>query len=516
MIQPRDLGAPDKFSLFRHQQGRAFNSLVNSTKRIDVIAAPVGVGKSLIGVSYAKLMGMRSVINTSTRGLQDQYKRDYSGWGVEDVRGMSNYPCRLLDTGDPVVPGCDQGPCLDGESCVWRDGGCSYYDAWRGAREQDIVVTNYPAWFSHDPATRKYSLGPRDLVIADEAHELSQIITSAVGVSFTGKEVKRLHGMDLWTVDQWREWGKARAVEADALLKSEKLSRSEKRKLRAIAEKFNRLADAGGDWAHTWTSYGPRWEVQLEPISPAPYVESWLWRGAQKVVLLSGTIRPAHLAELGYQPSEYNFFETPSPFPASDRPIYRVSLGFRLNAKTSEINLQAWVGKMDQIIRSRQDRKGIIHTVSYSRAEFIKGYSKYGPKMLLHDSQNTREVVEEFKQAPPGMILVSPSVHTGWDFPYEQAEYQIVSKVPFPNTQTGLARARKEHDEHWDTRHAVATLVQSTGRIVRGDGDFGETFIVDDTMNYLWGRHREHFPVWFQQAYRQVESVPGAPPRRFE
>jgi ATP-dependent DNA helicase DinG len=191
------------------------------------------------------------------------------------------------------------------------------------------------------------------------------------------------------------------------------------------------------------------------------------------------------------------------------RPIYRLHLGTRINSKTSQTNLLWWVNKIDQVIESRLDRKGIIHTVSYARAKFLQEHSRYGSLMILHESSEIQKAVGEFKGMSAPAILVSPSVHTGFDFPYEDAEWQIIAKVPYPDTRTGIAKARKNADSDWDTRLAVATMVQMAGRVMRAEDDAGETFILDDTMNYVVSRFRGDFPRWFRDAYREVASIPA-------
>ena len=515
-MTPSDLKAPSKFTSYRKEQAQALDRLTSSSTRIDVAGLPVGVGKTLLAYSYASLMGMRAVWLTGTKGLQDQIQREFAEAGVGDTRGMSNYPCRILeDPGRSYQPGCDAGPCLDGQACPYRERGCGYYDAWRQAKELPIVVTNYDAWFSHPPE-HPYSLGERHLIIADEAHTLSQALCSAVGVEFDSKQVKRLPGMEGWEVGQWSEWAHERRLEAEEVLKSGRLNASERRKVRGLHAKFSRLAFAGEDWATSWDENARGWRMEAEPISPAPYVEGWLWRGAEKIVLMSGTIRPGLMKELGYEKGDYTFFETRSPFPLANRPIYRIELGFNINARTQTPELEEWMGKQDQIHGPRAHLKGIVHTVSYARARWIYEHSRYKERMIMPLSgADTREAVERFKRSGPGNILLSPSVHTGWDFPGDEADYQIICKVPFADTRDGLAAARKKADPHWDIRNAIMTLQQAAGRVVRTESDKGETFILDDAFKFLWSRHKLEFSHWFVEAYQVRQTIPGVLRKNF-
>jgi hypothetical protein len=40
--------------------------------------------------------------------------------------------------------------------------------------------------------------------------------------------------------------------------------------------------------------------------------------------------------------------------------------------------------------------------------------------------------VATFKRRKAPAFLVSPSMTTGWDFPYDQCRWQIIAKVPIP------------------------------------------------------------------------------------
>jgi Rad3-related DNA helicase len=115
--------------------------------------------------------------------------------------------------------------------------------------------------------------------------------------------------------------------------------------------------------------------------------------------------------------------------------------------------------------------------------------------------------VEAFKRTP-NAILVSPSVHTGHDFLGDLARYQIIVKVPYPDTRFGLAAARAAEDEDWARRQAATTLVQMSGRIVRGPGDWGETLVIDDNILDLYTRHKYLFPQWFRSAFRSQVEIP--------
>ena len=70
------------------------------------------------------------------------------------------------------------------------------------------------------------------------------------------------------------------------------------------------------------------------------------------------------------------------------------------------------VARLDQIIGKRLDRKGIVHTVSYARRDWVLKWSKYSRLLWTHAPDNTEKIVEQFKRAAPPAVLVSPSLST--------------------------------------------------------------------------------------------------------
>ena len=56
--------------------------------------APAGCGKSLVAHTIGKLSGMKYVVLTATKALQDQQTDEFvDGSEVVDLRGKSNYTC---------------------------------------------------------------------------------------------------------------------------------------------------------------------------------------------------------------------------------------------------------------------------------------------------------------------------------------------------------------------------------------------------------------------------------------
>lgn len=495
---PEELGAPPPFTTWRESQAEAFQAAIESDKRFIVIAAPTGVGKGLIGVCLHSWLGGRGLYLTGTKGLQDQLRRDFGSMGLTDVRGMANYGCRELDMRED----CSQGPCLDGHRCIYLNSGCHYFEAVRDAKTAGLASTNYAFHFTKKAGNE---LGHRDLLICDEAHAIPEELAGYLRVDLHDSEIAYPH------VDQdmeaWAGWALERAGLLERRLESMPAGYG-KRRLRDLLARLRRLGGATQDWVVERTDRG----VGFEPLWPAPYCEEWLWRGAKKVVLMSATIRPQTLEYMGLKDGDYEFIEFPSPFPRENRPIIQIADCPRINFRATDEDMELWLLRADQIIGAREDRKGIFHTVSYARAKYVLENSQWAERMVFHTSRDTRAVVEKFKESREPLVLVSPSVGTGWDFPGDAASFQIIGKIPYPDTRSPVMKMRTELDDRYSSAVAAQEMVQMAGRIIRGPEDRGETFIIDGNFagrqGWFFRRNLDSFPRWWRQAFRVEETIP--------
>jgi Rad3-related DNA helicase len=240
--------------------------------------------------------------------------------------------------------------------------------------------------------------------------------------------------------------------------------------------------------------------VKFEPVWAKDYVPRYLIQGARELVLLSATLRPHHMDLFGFD--EFGFYETDSPFPVENRPIIWVPTA-RVTRKTEEDAFPKLVARCDEIVAARPNQKGLIHTVSFSRAKRLVEESSFSDIMMINTSRDTNMVVEQFRSSSAPRVLVSPSVDTGFDFPYSMAEYQIILKCPFPVPTDPLVAARSMHDPMYHRKVAVTRLVQMAGRIVRAEDDAGDTYVLDNAIHWLMSKTAPYFPRWFRAAFRR-------------
>lgn len=508
MPAPSDLGFdPLRFPTYRPQQHEAIRTGMEGLAKYDIVAidAPVGSGKSLTNMAIAKLWRKRAieagaedreaavVILVATKALADQYSTDFSG--LADMRGMSNHECRALNERlfpldiikgfrpDPRVRAtCDQGPCLMRIECELRNAGCHYFDSLRRAKHAPITVTNYAYWLLG-------ALGSVGLVICDEAHLLRNQLDSAA----------RLEHGDLphLSFERTKEWGLERLRSLDD--KTASISREREKGV------LSKLSTMHGEWVFDAGYKGDDKGrgVRAPSWSPVTFHDEGdaLANSASKFIFTSGTLTEDHVLffrrSVRCKNLTWDMVSYKSTFPVQNRRVILstavgasgkgVAVKYHMPAADKAAHLEHCIALVKLMEPER--RKGIVHGVSYVRAkEFKEALIAAGVAASLiyfpRFAQETKKAIELFKAREVGGIIISPSLSTGYDFPAELCRWQLVLKVPFPDTQSPLMQARTEADKDYGVRIAMETLAQMAGRGSRSQDDWCETYIADASIKW--------------------------------
>lgn len=518
---PSAFGLPEQFTRWRPHQVQAWQRILDAPTRFVGITAPTGAGKSLIYMTAITVNGKRAVVVTGFKGLQDQVALDYWSLGLEDIRGQSNYPCKAF-TGEwqALQPegvaenGCQNGPCHQGLPCSLREAGCAYYDRVRIATESDRVSTNYAYWLSQ----KRYSLGlgHADLLVLDEAHQAGEELSSTLQIKLEKWLCQAVH---LTTpqgtgILEWQKWATWHAEAFKSKLDHQPTGKSQselkhRKRLQTVERILRTMAGmVVGDWVEDHTA--DAWV--FECLNPAQYAEQLLFQGAKKVVFTSATLTEKTLTLLGIPPHEITWFECPSHFPIERRPVIWVPT-VKVDFRMTPIHWGQWVMRIDQILQTRPSVKGIIHTVSYARAKYLVAHSVHAARLVIPNPGQTEKAVEAFRKSSDPLVMVSPAIMTGWDFPDDQCRFQILAKLPFPDTRSKIIQARQEIDKDYGAHLMMQQLVQAVGRGMRSETDWCETFIVDDHWAWVQSKYKKFAPAWFWAAVRRSITVP--PPLHF-
>lgn len=500
MQPPRALGLP--YDDWRPGQRRAIRAILNASTPHIIVCAPTGSGKSGIAAALAPLApSRRVVILTGTLALQDVYA---SFPTLTDLRGARHYPCLAAreefaswfsPKHRPFVK-ADEGPCHLDVPCALKSEGCPYFDAKRAFSTSMAASTTYAMWLSHRRINQP--LGHADLLACDEAHALPEQLMQACRVDIPYALLDSHRIPQGWR--QWVAWASERLEHQDTRpltidlegLSHERLTRS-----------LKLLAGMDDSWAWDEDAEGFHFEPTV-PQSLLPLLTSM--EGASQVAYLSATITPSLLRMMGVSDTDLTYHELPSTFDPAKRPVYFVSAP-RGNYKSmkSTDNIAWWVDAIDDACAARDDRRGLIQPVSYQRAALLASLSSQRHRMVVHQrGTSTAEIVRQFRAAGPTAILVSPAITTGYDFAYEDAEFNILAKLPFPNTSSHIMKARCRATARYSDHYTAQTFVQSAGRIVRADDDQGETIVCDGDVQWWYPRAVDLMASWFTDAVVQT------------
>ena len=530
-LSPSDFGAPPKFSSWRPGQDRAVLDAIESSARFVVQRLPTGAGKSLHVILQGLMTGRRICVLTETKGLQTQYLNDFRSAGLVDVRGQNNYDClALMSGGEFFTSGnarrtCDEGPCHFGAKCSIADTTCYYYGAIRKAKQSQLVITNYSYWLSAAKTAMrrggKHPLGDFDILLLDEADGSPDAVERYLAFDLIGSEVLAHLRQPLpdGHLDELIAWAGTQMTTLEERL--EQLSgpiadgyakKAQVQEARDFKELYHNVTLLSGLNADNWIMSKEAYGLKFDPIWVGDYTESLLFLKIPRAILVSATVTPKTMELLGV--SEFDFFEYPSSFPVERRPIRHVkSVPVRFTMTSDEVDI--WVHTIDSIISQRLDRKGIIPTVSFKRQKELLQRSRYREIMIGNTSMDTMNKVKQYRDASAPAILVSPSIARGWDFPGDQCEYLIISKLAFPDSSNSIVTARSKLDPEYPMYLAARDLVQSCGRGMRSETDSCEVFMVDDQVLWFISRWAKFIPKEFLEAYREknLTIIPKPPPR---
>lgn len=552
---PADFGLdPNQFPSYRDIQLEAVEYCMQSDSQVNGLVIPGGGGKSLFGWTLHKATGLRTAILTITKGLGEQYKKDFSRYALCEIKGKDNYSC-----GDYPELSCKGGQTM---GCRYVGGGGCEYERVKGeARNRDAVVTNYAFWMNvNDKAqgierTEKEAEArgenPIELLILDEGHDAPDALADYLHCTLYEKELEKFGGEHPRSDDihDWQQWMKANMVliqleveikttQQELIQLGHKATPQQVKVLHQLEGLFERLMRVEGMQANDWvcdmrvgTKWGRMWAFDV--VWPGRYAKQYLFCNVPKVVIMSATLREKTMWLLGLKKEDYGFKEWRRVFPASRNPIYLVPpkklvaktrknptgiTSIRMDRRTEHADQLALIEQMDKWIDARLDRKGLIQSVSYDLQRFIMAHSRHARLMIGNtddpDSDTAIQAAERFRKMKAPSILISPSFTTGWDFPGIQCEYICFPKMPFIPMQSKVMKARDEKDEEYGNYLTMTKFVQGCLRGMRFEMDQCEVAVFDGHGEWFLSKRNEKLaPVGFINEIRRVPALPKPLPK---
>lgn len=507
-----------------------------SDKKYKLVQAPVGAGKSLIGVTYAEYC--KYVAETQNNHseeplkaafyltpqivLQKQYETSFPDDFMASLYGKSNYPCKRIQST------CDVGSALK-KKCP---GGCPFAMAKGTAQRAEHVVLNYKLALLQFLYTQTW--GARHLIVHDECHGLEEYLTELSAPSTNQMKAEK-YGTK-WkqhqTLDTALDWVSESYLPAASKHHSQLYSelreiieyadheptQQEARKLKelnALEEHIDEfqalLLNDRETLRSTVVLVTDDKSLKFKPLSGADIFQSLLADRADNHLFMSSTILnpEGYCKDLGIDPDDAEFIDITSDFPVEKRPVFYMPQ-CKMNASWNQPENAAGRGKMSRAIlditEMHKEDSGIIHTGNFKIAEWVvRLLEDMGTHNIWHHNPNSgdnrNDIIEAFQKDTKPAILVSPSITEGLDLKDDLARFAIFAKVPFGFLGDQWIKQRMKMSQEWYQRRTLIDVIQGGGRVVRSASDWGNTYILDESWGYLYKRANKYIPQWWKDGY---------------
>jgi len=249
------------------------------------------------------------------------------------------------------------------------------------------------------------------------------------------------------------------------------------------------------------------YKIVIKPLDVYEFFHSTISSKCKKMIFMSATICGKDVFSSNLGLTNYVYNEVSAVIPVQNRQVYFINNIGSLNFRNKEKVLPNFVKVIDHIIgyHRKHDKSvnGVIHSVSYANAEFIKKHSKYKKDIIIptaHQKNNIPKLVKSGNK-----ILVSPSMMAGIDLYDNLSRFQILLKVPYLNLGDVWIKTKMQLNNMWYTRNAVINIIQCSGRSIRSVEDYANTYILDGNFNRLLNQNKVLFPNYYLDAIQSVQ-----------
>lgn len=527
MNTPQELKLPARFQSWRPGQGEAIEAITGSGHYAYLLDAPTGVGKSLIGVAMHTITKAKTIYLTRTKQLQDQLSVEFPF--AVTVKGRNNYPCNkhLEKFPEYTAEHCTnfkERPCKEENKCF-------YLKAKIRAVMAPLAVLNTAYYLSEANGPGQFS--DVELLILDEIDGIESELMNHIQMVISQRQLKKLGlraPQDPADIDSWVKW--LSTITDDIFAAMGNLSRiynkSESqwsdveiklhKQIMALESFKNKVGSLRRHLNDTWlftcqTEKEKRsedqamlmrladefWTVTFKPILVAPYAMEHLWSHTKKALGMSATILDPGMVAGDIGLEDWDYSRMASPFPVEHRPIYYHPVVNLSKARMAD-QISTLVSEVSKIAGDYSNKKMLVHTVNYRIRDYL--VKSLGNRCISHSAEDRAEKLDEFMASPEPLIMVSPSFDRGVNLEGDRCRCIVVCKVPYMDLGDAqvASRVKLPGGERWYNFKAAQTIVQMTGRGVRSESDFCDSWILDAQFSWLLARTRHILPQWWLDA----------------
>jgi Rad3-related DNA helicase len=435
-----------------------------SSHDVFVVNMPVGAGKSRVTTTLASWLGEAAILAPNNI-LIDQYKREFPS--LPTLAKKSTYYCAR-----------DKRPCeTTKKKCERYCDNCPLLTATKTFYAAPIYLANYYTYLAHKQW--------RSTLIVDEAHNLLKMLTDDAAKRIW--KHKDCYPAEIQTYEDVLAWLESRGAKYKKLLSTLKRDR-----MRSLCQR-------------TWDYYRGDYRECLK-FTPIDAREQppilWNPHKVKKIVLVSATIGPTDIYDLGLDRRRIAYINTNSPIAPYRRPVIIDTVG-KISYKNQEALLPALADKIKAYTHANPTTKGLVH-ITYGMSKPLQQLLANDPRYLWHDNASKGRVLQQFLTATEPYVLMAAGMTEGVDLSGDKGRWQLITKIPFLSLADPAIDHKRMQRPDWYAWQAILSLLQASGRICRGPLDKGATVILDASFYTLWNKHRNMFPAWFQEAVDTV------------
>jgi Rad3-related DNA helicase len=537
---PTGVGKTDIAITVARYSTREYESLLGDARRLD-LAGRTPEAFTTLGPGQAHMI-------TSMKMLQDAYVK--SAPEVVLIKGQGNYGCAKklkgsLDLMENSVAGlrepffsCADASSVYGSLCKV----CPYKETRHAAQWARLTLHNFDGFMAQ--ASLGGSFVPRAVLTIDEAHNVEEKVANACTLDFYKRGFEDM-GIT-WTqpaatgLDEVTEWAKALSAQVNLLGEKARLELAELRSsTRLLFANSHRVRDlsktdrAAGELARKlqrflvsrqttnpktqaevkpvpWVATVDQGHVRLEPVTASAFIGNTLLRfGAHRLHLsatfLDGAGSYRKAVNLRGEARAPRQLSVDSPFAAANRRIVLMSAG-DTGAGKFDANRPKVLAAIRRILDRHAGQRGVIHATSYDMARWLEE-EQVSPRLLFHGPRNREDELRGFMhKSATDAVFCAVGMSEGVDFKDDMARWQVIVRIPY-GVPTARVKARRDVDGNYYDWRTCLTVVQTCGRIVRNNADWGVTYVLDGRFAKFAQRNRTQLPDWFMDAVEEEHDT---------
>ena len=496
-----------------------------------------GFGKSLIAATLSRIYAEgKSYILTPTNQLLTPYEEVFKDFNLKKVKARTFFTCKRSQRPCSYIL-CKEFDCTRYKNLyLARELNsrttCDYLYQLNEGLESDAIVCTYDYFFTEAFRENNF-LGKRKLIICDEGHNIDNLASSGSKLILYERtlcdiflDTEQEYNDIIETEDYYFFLTKVKYFYEDFLRRNPNLDPNKKRIIEKSYFKLNNFLGYFEEGDNNLAFEYIREENEnnkwiFSPINTKRFVSDVLFDYSDVCIFMSSSIfdYKNFADDLGIKEEDVFKLTVPPIFDLSNNPI-KVYNKFNMSYENYEEIKYKTIPVIDEILQNHKFEKGIIHTFNNDIKEFLYENLSDKRRLITHTTENREKQLELFKKSPRKLVFVSSSMDEGVDLPGDLCRFQILYKLPYPNTQDERIQVRErtyEDGTDWYVYKMLTRLIQAYGRGIRFEGDYCKTYLLDKRIwdvideDYDGGRIIPKYFLDVLEEYDRFEEIENIP-----